>query len=983
MSHGFSSLNGQGIVPIFPGLSARSIPENPDIQRETLRLLVQYSRVSSLPENPSTPVTSGHTRDEVRDVWQTPRTEVQPSEASPLQISHRSTRSSSGSHATQPSPSRSVAPSSGSPIRVSPRTSSRTPSRTPSRAPTRLASPQSVSVSISCSHGISPTHRERQRTLRESVAISNASRNDEIVAPVSKQHSSYPPDTMSSASKSPHSRSISPTAEQSSIRRSSRNRVQPTNYYANPWVNVPPESEKPDTSVEAAPETVASSPQKPCRVVPRRANVQKLLYSRELGGGSHRPIATDVVSDLRPWKSWQGASGDLLVLAWSPDGTQFAAGAAAKSDEHNMQYNKANNLLLGDLQSNRLKEIPDHWIPRPTLSTVDDPRLFMSVNNMQWIGNRLYTASFDKTVKIWDVESTHNVFCTHTLQHESRVAVMSVSKFNPNILATGTESIFVWDTRDPENLTSTLLPLDRDARYKPSFDFSSTALAWGPSPSTEQFLAGGLAEPGEDPIYKGHLGLWRAGESAFETIRMSSNSQNVFDIKWHSSLPIFATASPEDPHTARIKGIGIATKSIVRVFSLNCDLHKRVPSVMEFSCPALDINEVSFCPMGSNGTYVTASCTDGKTYVWDNRKGDKILHELRHRAPLNPIDHQRSRETADVGVRVALWGSSMDQFYTGASDGVLKRWDIRQAPEDVLVEDVASFDEEIMCAAFTEDQSHLLVGGSGGGVHVLSSGPCSDPNLRSFEFEHAPEPEKPSDSGIVAGNHLVSSGQVVRHETFGMGQGPSYTGPFASWARNIKQDVSFDRIGQLPLLEKYQSQQLAGPPPEDRHELDSNQRREVERQIQLAKTRNQGFHQRKRQEHNNTSTFIFPGPISSIGSSKPGKKRKKKAEKVEVKREGILEENRDEQEDRVENGEGNKEEKAKKKSRAKKKARKLSRRIISNTEDVDLTLLDSDTEMGMSSRQWFNLEELLEVLEEDNWFPASGEIDPNIQKEIV
>jgi hypothetical protein len=37
-------------------------------------------------------------------------------------------------------------------------------------------------------------------------------------------------------------------------------------------------------------------------------------------------------------------------------------------------------------------------------------------------------------------------------------------------------------------------------------------------------------------------------------------------------------------------------------------------------------------------------------------------------------------------------------------------------------------------------------------------------------------------SRFLAGNQLVSSGQVVKHETFGMGQGPSYTGPFALWA---------------------------------------------------------------------------------------------------------------------------------------------------------------------------------------------------------
>ncbi|KAJ5836126.1 hypothetical protein N7447_002152 [Penicillium robsamsonii] len=967
MSHGFSSINDQSIIPAFPGLSAESIPEDPDIQRETLRLLVQYSGVSSLAEKPSTPATSGHA---ARDAWQTPRTEVQPIGASPYQISPRLTRSSSGSHVTRLSSSHSVAPSSDSPIRVSPRNPSRASSRASSRAPSRLSSPPAVSVSSS--HGISPSHRERQRTLRESVAISNASRNDEIVTPILKQHFAYPPETMSSATRSPQSsRSISPTAEQNLIRRSSRNRVKPTNYYANPWVSVCLDAEEPGTTVEAIPDPVASFPQEPRRVLPRCANVQKLLYSRELGGGNNRRIVTDVVSDLRPWKSWQGASGDLLVLAWSPDGTQFAAGAAAKSDEHNMQYNQANNLLLGDLQCNRLKEIPDHWIPRPISSPVDDPRLFMSVNNMQWIGNRLYTASFDKTVKIWDVESLPNVSCTHTLQHESRVAVMSVSKFDPNILATGTESILVWDTRDPENLTSTLLPIDRDARYKPNFEFSSTALAWGHTPSTKEFLAGGLAEPGEDPIYKGHLGLWRARESAFETIRIASNSQNVFDIKWHSSLPIFTTASPEDPHNARIKGIGITTKSIVRVFSLNCDLQKRVPSVMEFSCPALDVNEVSFCPLDSSGTYITASCTDGKTYVWDNRKGDRILHELQHTAPINPIDHQRSREMADVGVRVALWGSSMDQFYTGASDGVLKRWDIRRSPVDVLVENVASFDEEIMCAAFNEDQSHLLVG--------------------AFDFERAPEPEKPSDSasdsGVLAGNQLILSGQVVKHETFGMGQGPSYTGPFASWARNSKPDVPSDRIGQLPLLKKYQIQQLDGPPPGDRHDLDLNQRREVERQIRIAEIRNRGFHKRKRKEQYDPSTFSSKGPVylpvslSSLGSSRPGKKRKKKFEKTEMKREenqGNHEENRNKKDGRGEDGEG----KAKKKSRRmKKKARKVS--IISNTEDVDLTLIDSDTEMERSNRHRFDLEELLEVLEEDNWFPASGDINPNIQKEIA
>jgi hypothetical protein len=102
-------------------------------------------------------------------------------------------------------------------------------------------------------------------------------------------------------------------------------------------------------------------------------------------------------------------------------------------------------------------------------------------------------------------------------------------------------------------------------------------------------------------------------------------------------------------------------------------------------------------------------------------------------------------------------------------------------------------------------------------LSVLSSGPCSDPNITTFEFEHAPEPEKPSDSGVLAGpqgkrprvrgplthtkcfvlNNLAGGDKLVSckdHETFGMGQGPSYTGPFALWARDVKRDVSSDRI---------------------------------------------------------------------------------------------------------------------------------------------------------------------------------------------
>jgi WD40 repeat protein len=38
---------------------------------------------------------------------------------------------------------------------------------------------------------------------------------------------------------------------------------------------------------------------------------------------------------------------------------------------------------------------------------------------------------------------------------------------------------------------------------------------------------------------------------------------------------------------------------------------------MEYKCPAVDINEIHFHPLGDH--YISAGCTDGIIYVWDVR----------------------------------------------------------------------------------------------------------------------------------------------------------------------------------------------------------------------------------------------------------------------------------------------------------------------------------------------------------------------------
>lgn len=585
-------------------------------------------------------------------------------------------------------------------------------------------------------------------------------------------------------------------------------------------------------------------PQRPAH---RSTTIDRLLRGRELGNRVNQRVQAGVSRNLRPSASWKGASNDVIVLAWSPDGTRFAVGATAQCDEHNMEYNRGNNLLLGDLTRNRLKELPDHWKPRSSQRAMSDqagtsPRLFMSVTALQWFEDTLFTASYDNTVKLWDVSSHDEAYCFKTLKHQSKVQVMARSNFNQNIVATGADSIGYWDTSAdyPKYTTLDINRVKRDVGLVP------TSISWGTNAATSGLLVAGMAEDDlEDTMVPsgGHLGLWCANESSLIPIQLTPNSQNVFDIKWHHSLPAFATASSV-PHS-KTPGTSKEAKSVVRIYeplvSKRCNV--------EFDCPALDINDVTFCPQNPN--YVTASCTDGVTYVWDYRNPSDVLLKLEHGAPLNQIDENLAREQADAGVGLALWGDTIDQFYTGSSDGFLKLWNILRSQEDALVEDKANLSEGIMSGSFSEDKSNLLIGDAAGGIHVMSSGPFVTDDGHQMDFEPAAESHADNDgdsqgteSGVEASNQMLSSGRLVRHPIYGVGQGPFYDGPYAAWAR--PKGTPKEALPWTPLEQKHQARQFHGAPIEDRKDLDKQSRNDVAAHMRLASIRNQKRNENKR-----------------------------------------------------------------------------------------------------------------------------------------
>jgi hypothetical protein len=456
---------------------------------------------------------------------------------------------------------------------------------------------------------------------------------------------------------------------------------------------------------------------------------------------------------------------------------------------------------------------------------------------------------------------------------------MDVSEFMPHLVATGTESSFtLWNLLD-QSLTPEPLQIHRDPRQKANVVLEPTVLGWGQNEATKHYLVGGMTEAATSEFKVplcGHLALWRVTEASIEPCRVRPDSQNIFDLKWHPTLPRFAIGSTY----SQSMNLPLRSKSVVQLFDIESD--GRAVVTGKYACSAMDMNEVTFCPMDS--TFLTASCTDGSTYVWDSRFDSKPIHKLSHGNSVTPLPAGHSREVTDFGVKMALWGTTMDQFYTGGSDGVLKQWDIRRATEDALVANVANLGDGITSGAFSPDKSQLLLGTNGGAVHVLS---CehSEEEAVDFDFKHAPEPPSSDAPGILLAKEYLSSGQLILHPVFGPVQGPKYNGPYAPWARDLPETVTNEKLKRTPLLSEYQLRQFDGPPLDERRGLDPKVRREVQSQFNLARARharrsgsgallNSGDNALKRKR----DSLVEFGGIDK--DSQARKKRKKKKDKL-------------------------------------------------------------------------------------------------------
>lgn len=547
----------------------------------------------------------------------------------------------------------------------------------------------------------------------------------------------------------------------------------------------------------------------------------RLATSQNSGLSSHvqTQMQLRISDNIRPWRSWKGASGDVVACAWAPNSLTYAVGAAAPSNNEDLQYNSPQNLLLGDLISNVLHELPDHRIDRPLPNTIPsgpnsqwdmynslDPMLYMTVSSLQFSsdGSRLVTASHDKTAKIWDVSSTETATCVRTLHYEDSVTALDISQHHDGLFATATKSIQhpihvysaeSWDSDD--QMSSSLEFSSLRAQKKPQWELYPECVRWGQTKDTSRFLLAGFQQWGQvhddDCGREGELCLWDVQHQ--QALSVAPAKTNVFCATWHPLYDMFAVgAAPGRVPLSHQR----TTKSVVRTW----DIRSLKRYAAEYECPAIDMQDVTFNPLYPN--VVTAGCTDASTYVWDFRMPDDFLHKLQHGRPLADWDHTRRQEEADPGVMMTVWGLEGSRLYTGSSDGIVKCWDVSRSPEDALIADVADLGAGVQSGAFSPDFSHLLIGDADGAVHVLTSAPVSQwPDCTGSDDEDYPvEPiklinadnpsrpanavddEDPGTDGILAARELLQSGQLVLNKSYGVGKGPNYSGPYAKYARH-------------------------------------------------------------------------------------------------------------------------------------------------------------------------------------------------------
>ena len=536
---------------------------------------------------------------------------------------------------------------------------------------------------------------------------------------------------------------------------------------------------------------------------------------------SHREQHKKVVYDTLSAESrWTGASGDVNAVVFAPDQDTFAVCSTAPTGE----YNRPLNLLIGSYDGNRLRELPDHRVKSNEWFGSKYQSRTVAAAAFSRDSKRMFTASYDRTVKIWDVSCfTAEAKCIEEFSHRAEVDLVTTSKCH-SLWATGSrcidKSICIFQS---ENDNFEVLGTHNSpyASSKPQQKVYPTCLNWGSVGYSQSYLLSGFSannENGESAY--GQICIWDANSE--KLLACAPDQQSIQDCAWHPTNPEIFVVAASKAANDQTPGLG----SVVKLYELstsplvstmtNYSTHipstpPRHTSVLEMRCSSKDANSVMFCPYDTS--YVVGSYTDGRSYVWDMRSPKWPVHVLEHARPLQDLDETDSVDLYGVGF--ASFGASKSRFYTGSSDGVVLIWDITRPQGEACVGQLADIGAGIRSGSFSADHSRLVVGDLTGSITTFSVLP--DPEqikLGEIRFDRAsselPEEDAVDTTAADAARENLDSGEIILSNVWGQGavQGPRY-GEGKRKLTRVDAHISAPKgyrgkICDLPLLPEFQ-----------------------------------------------------------------------------------------------------------------------------------------------------------------------------------
>lgn len=482
------------------------------------------------------------------------------------------------------------------------------------------------------------------------------------------------------------------------------------------------------------------------------SRMQALLLARELEGNAgfgrmrrlenfQNEMHKIREDDLAVVVEYTNCAGDIAAMSWVPHGN-ILCGTTTHCDTHHQQYNRPGNLLLCSTTLGTLRAFADHRIPRPVVEKGDnsteamrrsqDPWLYTSVvfSDYDAIYGLAYSSGFDKTVKVWKVsEKGDSMEMLATWHHDGNVNFVVAARDGSGRVASAADvpsravRIYTVDGGNMNESPYEAISCTRtDADGSPHWAYYPATMQWGRAPGTTHLLLVGYSPRGirsaddndipEDKAESGEIMLWDADRGCRVPFA-SAMTANVFEVAWHPWLARFVVASsrcgPSSEHPAPTQ-LHIFQQADAKDGGGYFHLQK-------LDCAASDINELTFMPNSMCHAYVTAGCTDGRVYVWDTAQGNRPMHVLQHGDPLDGVFHDREKE--DTGVKFTAWGTSLDRFYSGSSDGVVKVWNVRRRRHP-FVRNLLEAPGPISVGAFSPDHAQLAVGDATGRIFLLS-----------------------------------------------------------------------------------------------------------------------------------------------------------------------------------------------------------------------------------------------------------------------